>query len=101
MLIEGTGEHLDAQRFLDYLRATNRDERGVDTVEAQLLVVLRDHHGGKPAGLHLLAESVGLDDDFVREPLSDLRREGLVASRGMAGHALTAEGRDHLARRGL
>jgi Holliday junction DNA helicase RuvB len=100
LLVEGTTETLTSTRLATYLDRTNRDERGVDGVELEMLLFLRDQCDG-PAGMSKFVDVLGLDLKLVRERLHMLRREGLVQNRGSQGHALSRSGRDYLRQRGL
>jgi Holliday junction resolvasome RuvABC ATP-dependent DNA helicase subunit len=100
LLAEGTGRQLTAADFAGYLESTGRDARGVDPVELEMLLFLRDQCQGA-AGMGKFVDTLGLDIGLVRERLTMLRREGLVVSRGRAGHALTTDGARYLAARRL
>jgi predicted transcriptional regulator len=98
MLVEGTQNVLSCEQLSEYLALTNRDERGVDAIELEMLVFLRDQCEAA-AGLTKLVDALGLDLKFIREHMHMLRQEGLVQDRGKQGHALTPSGRAYLADR--
>lgn len=96
MLVEGLDRMLTREEFIAHLQRTSRDERGIDRVAVEMMLFLRDECDGRPAGMTKFADVLGLDLQLIRERLADLRREGLVRSRGRAGHALSAAGRAYL-----
>jgi Holliday junction resolvasome RuvABC ATP-dependent DNA helicase subunit len=96
MLTDGTGDKLTVEAFSYYLMQTSRDERGIDTVEREILVFARDEAGGKGVGVHRLADALGLDAGYVRERVAALARERLLRSGGTAGHTITREGQEYL-----
>lgn len=99
MLVEGTGRALTAADFLEYLEETGRDGRGVDALEVEMLVHLRDGCRG-PVGLRKLAQVTGVDRGFVSERLRQMCREGLVLDCGTGGHTISSDGRAYLRQRG-
>jgi Holliday junction resolvasome RuvABC ATP-dependent DNA helicase subunit len=98
LVVEGTGTTLSARTFTDHLAATGRDDRGVDSLDLELMVFLRDECEG-PAGLGRLADAVGLDRALVHERISMLRKEGLIRNRGRQGHELAPAAAEYLSRR--
>jgi Holliday junction resolvasome RuvABC ATP-dependent DNA helicase subunit len=100
LVVEGTGTTLSANGFTEHLAATGRDDRGVDSIDLELMVFLRDECEG-PAGLGRLADAVGLDRALVQERISMLRKEGLMRNRGRQGHELTPAAAQYLSRRSL
>lgn len=96
MLVDGTGEDLSVEAFVRHLDQTNRDERGIDAIEREVLMFARDEGHGKGVGIQRVADALGLDQAYVRERLTALTRERLLRSGGTAGHRITAEGREYL-----
>jgi Holliday junction resolvasome RuvABC ATP-dependent DNA helicase subunit len=96
MIVDGTGRELTVEGFAEHLEQTNRDERGIDVVEREILVFARDEAGGKGVGVARIASTLGLDQAYVRERVSALSRERLLRSGGTAGHSITTEGREYL-----